>query len=117
MRSPTQLGTRSPVLTMGSGDCCGPRSAIRPCSPHPTIRAGCSIGSRMFNQIPVDKGRGSTALRLVSARWVLALLLIAAGSAGAPAAELTFDIKIESGRVPDTMPLIRVNEGDVVKLR
>ncbi len=56
-------------------------------------------------------------LRLVSPRWALALLLIAAGSAGAPAAELTFDIKIEHGRVPDTMRLIRVNEGDVVKLR
>jgi len=48
---------------------------------------------------------------------VLALLLITAWSAGVPAAELTFDIKIEHGRVPDTMRLIRVNEGDVVKLR
>ncbi len=56
-------------------------------------------------------------LRLVSARWALALLLIAAGSAGAPAAELTFDMKIERGRVPDTMRLIRINEGDLVKLR
>jgi len=56
-------------------------------------------------------------LRLVSARWALALLLITAWSAGVPAAELTFDIKIEHGRVPDTMRLIRVNEGDVVKLR
>ena len=54
---------------------------------------------------------------LVSARCALALLLIAAGSAGAPAAELTYDIEIEHGRVPDTMRLIRVNEGDVVKLR
>ena len=56
-------------------------------------------------------------LRLVSARWALALLLITGWSAGVPAAELTFDIKIEHGRVPDTMRLIRVNEGDVVKLR
>ena len=56
-------------------------------------------------------------LRLVSARWALALLLIAAGSAGAPAAELTFDMKIERDRVPDTMRLIRINEGDLVKLR
>ena len=55
-------------------------------------------------------------LRLFSANWAPALLLI---TAGAPvlAAELTFDIKIEHGRVPDTMRLIRVNEGDVVKLR
>jgi hypothetical protein len=56
-------------------------------------------------------------LRLVSARWALALLLITAGSAGIPAAELTFDIKIERGRVLDTMRLIRVIEDDVVKLR
>jgi hypothetical protein len=70
----------------------------------------------MFNQIPVDKGQGSAVLRLVSANWALALLLITAG-APALAAELTFDIKIERGRVPDTMRLIRVNEGDAVKLR
>jgi hypothetical protein len=55
-------------------------------------------------------------LRLVSASWTLALLLIIAG-APALAAELTFDIKIERGRAPDTMQLIRVNEGDIVKLR
>ena len=56
-------------------------------------------------------------MRLVSPRWALTLLLITAWSAGVPAAELTFDIKIERGRVPDTKQLIRVNEGDVVKLR
>jgi hypothetical protein len=55
-------------------------------------------------------------LRLVSARWALALLLITPG-APALAAELTFDIKIEGGRVPDTMRLIRINEGDLVRLR
>ena len=70
----------------------------------------------MFNQIPVDKGQESAVLRLVSANWALALLLITTGSP-ALAAELTFDIKIERGRVPDRMRLIRVNEGDVVKLR
>jgi hypothetical protein len=70
----------------------------------------------MFNQIPFDKGQGSAVLRLVSASWALALLLITAG-APALAAELTFDLKIERGRVPDAMRLIRVNEGDVVKLR
>src|SRR5712691_904026 len=117
MHPPTQPGTQSPVLTIGLGDCCGPRSAIRPCFPHPTIRAGCSIASRMFNQIPVDKGRGKRRVAPCSARWALALLLTAAGGAGAAAAELTYDIKIERGRVLDTMRLIRVNEGDVVKLR
>jgi hypothetical protein len=70
----------------------------------------------MFNRNPVDKGQGESAvLRLVSASWALTLLLITGGPA--LAAELTFDIKIERGRVPDAMRLIRVNEGDVVKLR
>jgi hypothetical protein len=70
----------------------------------------------MFNRNPVDKGQGESAvLRLVSASWALTLLLITAGPA--LAAELTLDIKIERGRVPDAMRLIRVNEGDVVKLR
>jgi hypothetical protein len=55
-------------------------------------------------------------LRFVSASWALSLSLITSGGP-ALAAELTFDIKIERGRVPDTMRLIRVNEGDVVKLR
>ena len=55
-------------------------------------------------------------LRLFSANCALALLLTTAAAA-ALAAELTFDIKIERGRVPDTMRLIRVNEGDIVKLR
>jgi hypothetical protein len=68
----------------------------------------------MFNQIPVDKGRGKHRVAPRSAGWALALLLIGSGAA---AAELTYDIKIERGRVLDTMRLIRVNEGDVVKLR
>ena len=55
--------------------------------------------------------------RLVAGRWALALLLITAGSARVPAAELVFDIRIEHGRVPDTMHLMRVHEGDAVKLR
>lgn len=70
----------------------------------------------MFNRNRVDKGQGESAvLCLVSASWALGLLLITAGPA--LAAELTFDIKIERGRVPDAMRVIRVNEGDVVKLR
>ena len=46
---------------------------------------------------------------------LVALLLILAGSAGA--AEPTFDIRIEGGRIPDTMQLIRIHEGDSVTLR
>ncbi len=52
------------------------------------------------------------------ARWVVAFLPVAASSTSlAMAAELTFDLKIDHGRVPDDMRLIRVKEGDVVKLR
>jgi hypothetical protein len=54
---------------------------------------------------------------LPSARWALALLLILAGSAGAGAEELSFDIRIEHGRVLDAMRLMRVNDGDRVTLR
>ena len=58
-------------------------------------------------------------LRFVLATFVWAFLMIAAGSAffGALAAELTFDLKVAHGRVPDTMRLIRVRQGDVVRLR
>lgn len=45
----------------------------------------------------------------------LALLLLVAGEARG--AELTFDIRIERGSVPEAMRLMRVNEGDVVRLR
>jgi hypothetical protein len=54
-------------------------------------------------------------LRLVSTSWVLTLLSILTGSAGA--AELTFDIRIERGRIPDAMHLMRVHESDSVTLR
>jgi FtsP/CotA-like multicopper oxidase with cupredoxin domain len=60
-------------------------------------------------------GRG--VLRLVARGSALALLLIVAGGAGARAAELTFDIRIEHGRIPDAMHLMRVHEGDSVTLR
>jgi hypothetical protein len=49
----------------------------------------------------------------------LTLSLIAAGLMlkAAQAAELTFALKIESGRVPADMRLIRVKQGDVVRLQ
>src|ERR1700756_2314955 len=117
MRSPTGPGTRSPALQTSSGGCCGPRSAIRLCYPNRTIRAGCSIASQMFKRIPVDKAQAECRVACRCGAMALALMLIIAGGAGAAAAELTFDIKIERGRVPDTMRLIHVTEGDVVKLR
>jgi hypothetical protein len=45
------------------------------------------------------------------------LLAGAACVAGARAAELTFDLPIADGRVPANMRLIRVKQGDVVRLR
>jgi hypothetical protein len=58
-------------------------------------------------------------VRFVLAAFLWAFLLIAASSAffGTPAAELTFDLKVAHGRVPDTMRLIRIKQGDVVRLR
>ena len=56
---------------------------------------------------------GAFVLRLVA----LLLSLAGAISSGAWAAELTFDIRIEHGRIAETMRLIRVHEGDSVKLR
>jgi hypothetical protein len=48
---------------------------------------------------------------------LLAMLAIGAASAVAQAPEVVFDLKIEKGRVPPSMRLIRVKEGDAVKLR
>jgi hypothetical protein len=59
----------------------------------------------------------STVRRLVARKSVLVLLAIAAGSTGVSAAELVFDVTIKHGRVPDTMQLMRVHQGDAVKLR
>src|SRR5216683_2104005 len=56
-------------------------------------------------------------LRLASTTWALAPWLILAVGVGAGAADLTFDIRIEQGRIPDTMRLMRVHEGDSVTLR
>ena len=52
-------------------------------------------------------------------RKVLLMLSLAgaAVSADAQAAELTFDLRIERGHVPQNMRLVRVKQGDVVKLR
>jgi hypothetical protein len=55
---------------------------------------------------------------LMLMRSVLASVLIAASSTFlAMAAELVFDLEIRHGRVPEDKRLIRVEEGDVVKLR
>jgi hypothetical protein len=53
------------------------------------------------------------------ARCAAVLSIIGAGLAtpGAQAAELTFALRIENGHVPANMRLIRVQQGDVVKLQ
>ena len=43
--------------------------------------------------------------------------MAAIASTGAPAAELTFDLRVERGSVPANMRLIRVKQSDVVKLQ
>ena len=48
---------------------------------------------------------------------LLAMLAIGAASTVAQTPEVVFDLKIEKGRVPPSMRLIRVKEGDAVKLR
>ena len=48
--------------------------------------------------------------------FLLALAPVLAGT-GAKADEVTFELRIENGRVPANMRLIRVKQGDVVKLQ
>ena len=48
---------------------------------------------------------------------LLVMLAIGAASAAAQAPEVAFDLKIEKGRVAASMRLIRVKQGDAVKLR
>jgi hypothetical protein len=56
---------------------------------------------------------------MLSRRRVLAAsaLILLFTAAAAPAAELTFVLPIEKGRVPENMRLIRVKQGDTVKLQ
>ncbi len=64
---------------------------------------------RITNVIPVSFAGCFLAL-------LLALAPVLAGT-GAKADEVTFELRIENGRVSANMRLIRVKQGDVVKLR
>jgi hypothetical protein len=56
--------------------------------------------------------------KLSCSRAVVLSLVAAFGCyTAARAAELTFDLRIERGSVPANMRLVRVGQGDVVKLR
>lgn len=52
-------------------------------------------------------------------RFLVLLLILAASlsASGVKAEELTFELRVERGQVPAKMRLIRVKQGDVVKLR
>jgi FtsP/CotA-like multicopper oxidase with cupredoxin domain len=61
-----------------------------------------------------------SVLRSSVGKWVSLLFLawVASGPMdGARAADVAFDLRIEEGRVPQPMRLIRVKQGDVVTLR
>ena len=55
--------------------------------------------------------------RLRSLLMPAILVVGLAGIGGVLAEELTFDLKVERGRVANNMQLIRVKQGDVVRLR
>ena len=69
---------------------------------------------------PAMNGRNDRMHRSPNMRCALVLGLataLGAGVIGAQAEALTFDLTVERGRVPQNMRLIRVKQGDVVKLR
>jgi len=47
----------------------------------------------------------------------IALIVMFNSTTMVSAADLTFDLKIQSGRVPQSMRRVRVKQGDAVKLR
>lgn len=61
----------------------------------------------------------SCTARAPRRRMLLALAVVAIGGAvrTARAADAAFDLRVENGRVPEGMRVIRVNEGDAVTLR
>ena len=62
-------------------------------------------------------GTAMTRTRSMVATFALGLLIAVAPGTRARAAELTFDLHIERGQLPEDMRTIRVKQGDVVKLR
>jgi hypothetical protein len=62
-------------------------------------------------------GPVTSRLRSALASGALALGMSVAAPAAVSAAEVTFVLRVENGRVPANMRLIRVKQNDVVKLR
>jgi hypothetical protein len=54
---------------------------------------------------------------LVSSRSALAVLMLAHAALAVNAAEITFVLPIENGRVPENLRRIRVHQNDVVTLK
>jgi hypothetical protein len=68
----------------------------------------------------MQRNADGAPLRSSMRRFVLLVLLAFVSTSialGARAAELTFDLRVEDGRVPESMRLIRVKQGDVVTLQ
>jgi hypothetical protein len=76
----------------------------------------------MFSRIRADENRAQrgrapddvTQQIFLPSALVLAALIADTGARGA---ELAFKLRIENGRVPDDMRVVRVKQGDVVTLR
>ena len=62
-------------------------------------------------------GRGETRGICGMLRVLAIALALLSSTAVVSAADLTFDLKIQGGRVPPNMRLVRVKQGDAVKLR
>jgi hypothetical protein len=75
--------------------------------------------TRAARASPTRQGEGSSRGVRGSVLLCTTLLvaLLAASNAYAQTTEVTFDIKIEKGRVPQNMRLIRAKQGDAVRLR
>lgn len=68
----------------------------------------------------MQRSAENAATTYLMGRYVMLALLILAATAAtldAQAADLTFDMRLQDGRVPESMRLIRVKQGDVVTLR
>lgn len=56
-------------------------------------------------------------LRFISLATVVLILAVAPNALLAQAREVAFDLKLTGGKVPQAMQLIRVKQGDAVRLR
>ena len=63
------------------------------------------------------RGKGNRIPRVAIHSLLLALSLMISSATIAQQAELVFDIRIEKGKVAQDMRLIRVKQGDAVRLR